>query len=70
MNNFGKLFGDPKTRKPMKPGAGIAIGVAIGVSLGVAMNNLALGIALGVAIGVAFESASKQKGNSNDRPNP
>jgi len=63
MNKFGKLFGDPKTRKPMKPGTGIAIGVAIGVSLGVAMNNIPIGLAIGLSIGVVFESASKQKPN-------
>ena len=70
MDKFGKLFGDPKDRKPVKPWAGIASGIAIGVALGLAMNNLAGGIALAVAIGVAFESTSKQKDNSNDRPNP
>ena len=70
MDKLGKFFGDPKDRKPTTPGVGIAIGIAIGVSMGVAMNNLAVGIALGVAIGVAFESASKQKTNSDDRPNP
>ena len=64
MDKFGKLFGDPKTRKPMQPGVGIAIGVAIGISLGVAMKNIALGLAIGIAIGVVFESASKQKTNS------
>lgn len=71
MDKFSKLFGDPNARRPLKPGAGIALGVAIGLSIGVAMKNMAVGLALGAAIGVAFENASKRKGQPpRDRSNP
>lgn len=68
MNEYGKLFGNPKSRAPLTLGTWIALGVAIGLSLGVALNSIPLGLALGLSLGVAIGASQQRQTKPNSKP--